>query len=803
VWPLIRLTFRRLSRDRRLALTIVLSLASSLGAGIVMFSVIDAVFLRSVSYRNPQDLVEIETVIPTADRPSRVIGVPGTERQIDLAARTDLFERLVRYQYSTAMDWTTGAGEQEVFVGRVSPGMCELVGVAPVLGRCLSEGDTIRGDVAVLGFEFWKRAFQGRNAAVDSTIVLDRRTYVVVGVAPPELRHAFGAALGGFENDVWLPIEPRWRPSSPPVVVDKDLVMRLRPELGLAAAQSQLDEVLRRLQESKPDVWPAGWQLIIRPLGFNRQGPPRTAVMSLGVAVGCLFLIGCVNASTLLLCRAIRRAAEVAVHVSLGASRFRIGFEYSLEAACVVGVGAGVGLLLASWAIRWIPAIVPWTVATRLFSATSPQVDARTIGFALLAITAAALICGGMTGRAVSRVPSTLLAGRGHAIGSSRKQGRAIKFLQAGQVALTVLLLSGFAVTSLQLVRLLYQDLGFDAESVAYVEVSLPASVPTEDRFAELTRTLVGIRGITGATIGPVPADGAVNIRVSSAAAPAARLLLSRYEVPADYFSIIGGSLRQGRVLDLQSDAFGDTAVVSETLAHRFWPDQGAIGQRMLAGAGNVWTVVGVVKDIVPSSAIGTDSPPYQAYVRSRAAATQRRSILIRCSTNPLEILPEVQRRILEIEPDTRFVRKGLVADLYATPRSSARLAATVCCMLAVVAVLTAALGLSGLLALVVDSSRSEIGLRVALGAAPRHVMGMTIAHAVGPVSAGAVLGLLGAYLALEPLEKVLYGTPPSFWMISIAVSTFLVALTLAAAWLPVRSAVSVSPVVLLRSARS
>jgi predicted permease len=789
----LRHALRALWRSPAFTAVAVLSLALGIGANTVIFSVVDAALFRPLPYAHADRLVHVfETLTNPAGVEVQVWA--GGRRAQPLRSITAVFDGAEAY--STGLSKPLAEGQDaSPQIGGFTPGFPSLLGVPLQLGRGFTPEDVASGDRIILSDGYWRRAFKGDREVIGKTIAFTDRTCVVIGVMPPTFRFLVGAGTDG-----WLPLGDT--PAAGSYVA-----ARLRPGLTLEQAQRDLKAALTA---------PIGqWRPIhveLARLEWNRGANPgrvystRTLLFTLAGAVGILLLIACANVANLLISRTLARQREIAVRRSLGASRTRLARQFLTEGLVLAGLGSLSALAVAWIGIRSLPSVIPNELVNSVLGAWIPSLDGRALTFGCAAALFTGLVCG--TGAAMRSTRSDMEHGHLSAgqrqVGSSRAHRRLRDLFQTAQIALTLVLLVGAGLFLRSLARMTSVPHGYATTNLAYASLSFPRG-DTASRgafFDTLTARLEGSPAFAGVAVGPPPPAGGGAAPLTPEGMPGSPSASVQGEVSyvsADYFRIAGIQLRSGRSFDSQDHARSTpVAVVSESTARRLWPDGQALGRRLSRYDDPPATVVGIVDDIktwnLPRG-LG------QAYLPT-AQRGALPSLLFRTSGDLAPAASALRSQVRSIDPRVTVTRIGSVETLAAEldPGAPGRLYAWTLGAFATLALLTAGIGLYGLVAHAVTRRTNEIGVRMALGASIAHVRWVVFSEALRPVVAGLLIGLAAAAFLSRLVSSQLFQiTPHDPGTLALVIACF-AAVSIGAVLVPVRRATRVDPMEALRA---
>jgi putative ABC transport system permease protein len=796
----LRYGLRLLRRSPGFTTVAILTLALGIGVNTAIFSLVDAALWRPLPYLHAERLVEI---LRAEDRgmPQPVLysglGVTDTEIWRD---QRHIFEDVERCGRVTNAVLDGHEDEQFLFAS-MTPGFAAFLGVSPRFGRLFAAEEAKPGNdpVVLISERFWRRAFGGAVDVLGKKVTLDRRSYTIVGVLPELFRYPNKLV------DAWKPFTGARDPEDPGSVYAQ-AIGRLRPGLSIQNAQRQLDQVSARLNREMPR--PEGWGAWIKPLAepLGGTGNARTALYILLSAVGFVLLLACANVINMLLARSVVRQRELAIRSAIGASRWRLIRQVVVESGVLAIAGGSIATLAALWATPLLGLSLPENLRW-LFQAQDASVDARVLGFALAVSTFAALACGLVPAARASRSQQVALLGGSGSAAAPRRRLRTT--LAAAELALTLALLAGVSLLVRSFIQHARVNPGFDTAGLVVVDVNLPrSSFPARgqqnvfyDELLTMARQLPGVRAATMA-IG-VPPSGGFTGRFEAEDVPVQGVppFASIAFVEPDYFETLGIPVFAGRRFGPEDGPSSPpVAIISRAAGRRFWPGQSAIGRRIRISPGGPWTtVVGEVGDVVMRD-YASGFERFEVYQPLSQQVAPARSVVLRMSGDSRAALKVILSRILEGGTPRRLRRIGTVEEEYSDLLDTPRFFALIMGFFAVMAVVLAAVGLYGVLAYSVSHRTREIGVRMALGAAPSQVRRMVLGEAAISLIVGGTAGLIVAWWLTTFLKTLLYGiTPHDPWAFAGA-CLMLVVVALAASYLPARRASKVDPAVALRS---
>lgn len=802
----LRYAGRELRRRPGFAVTAILSLALGIGATTAVFSVVYGVLINPFPYVGSERIVQIGLVDPAG----RIRGIGLSGAQIDRLRQTRAIESVVG-EDGWNLTTTDGDIPEDVVASYVSPNAPNHWGVPAMMGRWLVPADAPPGQdpqrVVVLGHQFWQRYFAGDPGVIGRTLQLVRKDYQIVGVMPPRYRWR--------EADIYLPLKVRFEPN-----VYYGATLKMRPGVTAAEASAELQPILEEFARQSAGRYPDAFRVRLRSIVelYARPMGPRLYLL-LG-AVTSLLLVGCANVSILLLVRGAHRQNELSVRAALGAGRPRIVRQLLTEALLIATAGAALGIALA-W--KGLAAMVAWIPTNSFASESVIEMNVPVLLFSTALAGTTALAFGVWPALQLSRpdLGRVAQAAARRVIGSA--QGRRVhRAMIATQVALTLLMLTAAAAAGKGFLRLVNADLGYDPSNT----MSLP--IPVHDgtyrtwkerseyferlRAAIAAMPQVESAGIsTNATPPSNGSDSTLEVLGSSSAGdkPIAR---ANY-VSAEYFSLLRIALARGRLWTADERARGAAlAVINQTMARQYWPNADAIGQQFRvaalrdeppyspAAAGSTgWIqIVGIVADARNDGLRNPIRPSF--YVPYTVKMRMFTQILVRARVPPLSILRDVRAELVRVDREQQVMRvrdlDGWITNLpeYAQQRLVARLFA----IFSTLALLLAAVGLYSVVSYGVATRTSEFGIRMALGARARDVVGMVLSGMFWNVAAGLAAGV-ALSLLFDRLASAWIAETARDPLILGGVTLLLVGVAAVACLGPARRAASIDPMRALR----
>jgi predicted permease len=806
----LRYAIRTLAKSPGFTVVAVVTLALGIGANSAIFSVINAVLLQPLPYRQPDRLVEVNHFYPSLNNLYASVSVPGFR---DYSARTDLFEKSA-VERRGAMN-ITGAGEPErVNVTRVSGKFFPTFGVTAALGRVLRPDEARAGHdhEVVLTYGFWKRKFGGDPAAVGQTIRLDDEDYTVVGVMPRRFRDFFSA-----RTDLWMPVvfTPDQFADSRRTNEFLAFTGRLAPGVSVEKAQAEMHTMARQLRRSYPNSYASDWDLLVRPLTQLATGEIRPALLLLLGAVGFVLLIACANVASLQLARSAARAREIAVRVALGASPRRLMRQLMTESVLLAFAGGLVGLLLAWWGLPALLALNP----NSLPRGATVHLDLRVLGFTLLVSIAAGLLFGLIPALQLRRsdVHESLKEGGRGAVGERHslawRRGLVVATMA---VALTLLAGAGLLIRSFS--RLVAVDPGFRPDHLLTFAVSLPTAKYPNDtvRSAVLQRLADAVAAAPG-----VVAAGGTSVLPFGGNWSTASFSVEGYQPPPNapgpwgdmrvvtpgFLTTLGATLRRGRQFT-SADRGGAprVVIVDDEMVHRYWPNEDPIGKRVtfnnLTDSSITWiTVVGVVSHTLHTGY--DDQRRVQLYFPVAQVGLPFMVYAARTRGDPLASLGAVRAAVASVDDGLPLAAVNTMDELMGQSTGPRRFAMLLLAGFAGLAMLLASVGLYGVMSYIVTQRSRELGVRVALGASAEDVLRLVLDQGLRLALAGVGIGLVAAFLltrVANVMRKLLFDVKAYDPVTFVVVPLLLIAVALLASWLPARRATRVDPIEALRT---
>jgi putative ABC transport system permease protein len=810
----VQYALRALRKTPGFTAVVVGTLAVGLGMNTAVFSIVNAVMLRSLPYRQPDRLVSLwEEVtkpeeIANHNSSGRNLGGAGSRQRTTVAAAnladyrtgTGSFEELAGVAYAQMN--LTGNGSPERLTGeRVTAGYFSALGVTPQIGRTFTAAEDRPGSdaVAMISHDFWQRRLGGDTAVLGRTLMLDARPYQVIGVMPGGFQAAtqFGQTA---PVEFFVPAAYSKKLLANRGDHDISVLGRLKTGVSLRAAQERLDAVSVALEKLYPDS-NLGIRARIAPLRDDLVQNVKDSLGALWGASALIVLITCVNVANLLLVRAVGRRHETSVRFALGAGRLRIVRQFLVESMVLAAAGCAAGILLGRVLMRGLVAAAPSSV---------PRLD--TVSLDWMVFGAAAAIAT-VTGLAFGLAPAwqasrTLPAESLRASerkSSSRSLARWRAVLTVAEVALSLVLLIGAGLFLKSFRTIMGMDLGFRTENVLAMNITLPELHyrTAEQRvqfFQELERrvgALPGVQSVAFANRFPLRGGWSTSITINGVA----ETYTQAQAVSTGYFDTLGIPLLRGRLLT-SADRPGapHVAVANQAFARQYLNGSDPVGRRLQLDGGPWFEIVGVVNDVRRGGKTKDIEPQiYLSAAQTDGYPVRLADFAVRAAGDPRRLMHAIQQQVWTLDKDQPVTAVRTMEELISLSVAEQRFQMLLLTLFAAVAVALAVIGIFGVLSYGVKQRMNELGIRIALGASPRRIMGLVLRQAGVLIAGGVVLGLAGALALTRLVANLLFHVQASDWETYVAAVAMLAAAGVAAAMIPARRGSRVDPIVALR----
>ncbi|MGB2591475.1 MAG: ABC transporter permease [Candidatus Acidiferrum sp.] len=804
----LRYAIRMLLKSPAFSCIAILTLALGIGANTALFSVVNGVLLSPLAYPQPGQLVAIYGKTPGFDH-----AAINYLNFLDWQRETQTLSSLAMYRNQ---DYTfVGTGEGERLTGyMISADFFSTLGVRPVLGRTFRTEDdhTGAGPVVILGGGFWKRKFGSSLDIVGKTLTLNGTSYTVIGVVPA------GFTFYGQDRDVYTPIG-QWNDQSfrdRRVDVSSHGIGRLKPGVTLAEAQADMDAISQNLAVAYPEADKSVSTTLVS-VKEDIVGNVQPLLIVLLAAVGFLLLIACANVANLLLARSLGRSHEFAIRAAMGASHTRVVRQLLTESVLLAGLGGTLGLVLAVWGTKAVLASLPGALPR----AEEVSLDSRVLLFTLALSLLAGIVFGLAPALKTSRVNLQEIlkeSGRGSSGARHRLQG----IFVAGEVAMALILLVGAGLMVRSLAALWRVNPGFNPSHAITFALSMPATSATTSaetrarlrQFDDKMHSIPSVQAVS-VTLGsrPMIHNSAEPFWVDGQAKPANIQEMPQamfYLVEAGFEQAMGITLERGRFVTPQDNENAPVVIdIDDVFARKYFPNENPVGKRVhLAGfevTAEIIGVVGHVKqwglDADETSRIQAqfDYPFMQLPEKLMPLAADSVAVVLRTEGDPVLVMAAVRRAVAEIDSREVIYNVKTMNDVVSSSFAARRLSMILLSIFAALALVLACVGIYGVISYLVGQRTQEIGVRMALGAQGRDVLRLVVGHGLKMALVGVAIGI-GAALALTRLmANELFGVSSHDPLTFMGVAILLMAVAVAACYIPAQRAMCVDPIIALR----
>ena len=784
----------------------LITLALGIGANAAIFSVVNAVLLKPLQFRDPERLVILWEDASFVGFPRNT---PAPANYVDWKTQAQSFEDVAATHESSLN--LTGDGEPErVPTRRVTHNFFSLLGVQPLIGRgfLLDEDRPQANRVVVLSYPLWQTRYGGDHNILNRTVLLNGEKHTVVGVMP-----------AGFQ---WLETEERlWVP----LALDSEelanrgnhyltVIARMKPGVSMVQAQSEMNAIMSRIAKDHPEeTWRGELGAVVMPLHEQLAGDARRPLLVLLIAVAFVLLIACANIASLLLARAAGRRREIAVRTALGASRMRIVRQLLTESLLLSVFGGISGVLLAFWSFGFFENLIP----EGMRQSTNLKLDGKVLLFALGTSIVTGIVFGlipALQAAGVDLNESLKQSGGRSGSGSGMK-------LRSGmivfEVSLSLVLLVGAVLLIQTLFQLFNQYSVLAPDKVLTMRTTLPLSKYDEPGkrnafYQNVLQHVEAVPGVVSAgytTAIPLSWKGGttgVFPEGTSEPVPGVSYDAIHRQVSSNYLQTMSIPLRQGRYFTAQDNEQAmAVAIINETMAREYWPNGDAVGRRFKLGdpaEDTPWfTIVGIVGDVrqmgIDVAVKGEMYLPYGQVAPYDFYAP--RDLVLRTNGDPFSVVGAVRQAIRAVDPDQPVSNVATMEEVLGREASQRRLGMILLTAFAVLALLLASLGIYGVLAYFVTQHRNEIGVRLALGATPARILLLVLQKGMKLTLVGVVIGLVASFALTRLMTSLLFGVNAVDPLTFVAVPLLLAVVALFACWIPARRAARVDPMVALR----
>ena len=811
----VRFALRVLAKQPLFTAIVILTFALGIGANTAVFSVLNAVLLRPLPFREPQNLVAI------GEYDTRENADPGTQiysisylDYVDWRDQNTVFDRVAVYTNQSVSTLTDANEATHVQGESVSADLFSLLGIQPVLGRAFLPNEDQPGNhVVILSHDLWQRRFGGDRGVIGKSVTLDRQQFQIIGVMPPR----FTFPIGSNPPELWISISSlrESKDAGPPMTEQRDndffrCIARLKPGVSIQQAQANIETITAEWRHQYPDTKLYTGAKVIPELSAM-IGSTRSALLMLCAMAACVLLVACVNVANLLLARSLSRNREISIRAALGAGRWQIIRQLVVESTLLGSVGGLAGLFISIWGIDSLKAFLP---SIPRVDQISP--DPRVLAFTAIVSFGVGIFAGLLPAWRASHpnlATSLNEASRGSSEGAGSRRTRAVLVVIEIVLALVLLTSAGLLVESF--VRLQKVPAGFDVNNVITARVALPDTTygkPEQaaafyKKLLERVAVLPGVQSAGAAWW--IPLSGSeigFTFNVEERPVPAGQQPVAEVNVVTpDYFRAMNIAVRRGRAFNDRDDRTAPPVViVSESFAKQFFPGEDPIGKRIIPngsidpGKPPVREIVGVVADMHLISLRLAPKP--QIYIPHQQFAIQSMSIFVRTQIDPQSLTAALRRTVADLDKDVPVYRTRTLADYMSGSVAQPRLNAMLVTLFAVIALLLAAAGIFGVMSYSVTQRTQEIGIRIALGAQRSDVLQLIVLQGMRFVGAGVVLGLIGVFVCSRLLQSFLFGIGATDLRTMLSVTVILIGVAFVACLIPARRATLVDPIHALRA---
>ncbi len=811
----IRFAFRRLAKSPAFVVIAVITLALAIGANTAVLSLVNALLIRPLPYRAPQQLVLLLQHFKSQNLERIPVSPPEF---IDYQSRAKSFEKLGAFGYA---DFNLASGDkpERISGALVTADVFPLLGVTPIKGRFFEadECQTGRDDVVIISDRLWRRKFNRDPQILGTKLLLDGKGFTVVGIMPEgfdfplQLFNLGAGGQFGGRADIWQPLAFTDKQLSIRYSRSYFIVGRLEPGISVARAQAEIETINGQMRSEHRDNYSSDTSFggDVLPLQELAVAGMRPTLLILLAAVALVLLIACANLTTMLLARAAAHEREMAIRVALGAGPLRLLKQVLTESVMLALFGGAAGVLLAVWGVDLLKNIGAQTVP-RL---REVNLDLRVLMMTFAVAVGTGIVFGLIPGLASAKPELTeSLKEGGRSSTEGRRRNRLRNALVIAEVALALVLLTSAGLLMKSFVRLQNVNPGFDPHHVLTMEVSLPklqypddkAIVQFSDEAQRRIAMLPGVQAVGLTTILPLAGTNsdssfAIEGRPNDRNTPSPDE--EKREVSPDYFRAIGIPLVKGRFFTQADKADAPLVIIiNQAFAKKFWPNEEAVGKRIVMGGMSPdpkWiTIVGIVGDI-RHAALDAEPKP-EMYVPFAQDPYKAVILTVRSVQDPRALVSAIRGQFQAIDPGQPLANIRMFDAVIAESVAPRRLSVVLLGVFAGVAVLLATVGIYGVMSFLVVQRTHEIGVRMALGAQRTDVMRLVIGRALKLIVAGTAIGLLMALLSTRALQALLYRVSAFDAPTFLFVTFILGIVALAASYLPAQRATRADPMIAL-----
>jgi putative ABC transport system permease protein len=800
----LRFAARAMARKPGFTVTAVIIMALGIGANTAIFTLVRAVLLSPLPFKDPNRLAMIWEEASFIGFPRNT---PAPANYIDWKTRSEAFEDMAAVD-TRSFNLTGDGDPQKVQAYAVTGSFFSLLGVPPSLGRVIGPDDD-RPDankVAVISNKLWQSRYGGEPDVVGRDVLFSGEKYTIIGVMPKDFQF-----LASYV-DVWVPVAMTNEEMGNRGNHYLEVIGRVKPRVTFQQADNDIKAIMAQIASDFP-VEAGRLGAYVVPLHEEIVGETKRPLIVLLIAVALVLLIASANLANLLLSRALGRSKEIAVRSALGANRWRLARQLLTESVLLSSVGGATGVLAAMFSFEFLSRLIPPGVTL----SADLHIDPLVLGVTLILSLLTGLVFGLAPALHASRIDlNEALKQGGGRTALSRGHRRLQGAMVVGEVALAVVLLTGAGLLIKTFLRLQGQYTAMQAESVLTVRTQLLESkyreaarrIPFYEQVLGGVASLPGVVAAGYTTSVPLEWKGGTN-QITIEGRPEEPGVIydaNHRQVSEDYFKAIGIALREGRFFDSSdTDKTAPVAIVNETMARQFWPGENAIGKRFKHGGSAsrrpFMTIVGVVADI---RQMGMQAPvKAEMYMPYKQALTQPwygpRDLVIRTSIDPKSLVAAVTGKVHEADPNQPVSNVRTMKEVLGEEFAQRETGTTLLAVFAGLALLLSTIGVYGVLTYFVSQRTPEFGVRMALGARRSDILALVMRRAVSLAVGGIVIGLAGSFALTRFMQSLLFEVEPNDPLALAAAVVLLLAASLVACTIPARRAATVDPMVALR----
>ena len=806
IWQDMRYSARMLLKHPAYTLIAVITLALGIGANAAIFSVINAVLLRSLPYDDPDHIV---TLWENNTKESLPRDDVSPANFLDWRERQQVFSEIA-FANPNSLDYSGGEEPEVIRAAMVSKGFFQVFGVGALYGRTFlpEEYEAGKNQVVMLSHGVWQRRFGGDKNIIGKALTLDGEPTTVIGVMPP----TFHLHLFDREEEMWSPQVPSDSMKQQRKATYLKVVARLKPDVSLAQAQADLNNIATQLARENPNT-NQGLGISAITLPEHLKGKWRRALVILFAAVGLVLLIACANVANLSLARGCQREREFSIRAAIGAGRGRIVRQLLIESLLLAALGCGGGLFLAVWGVQFVVAFNPGDIPR----IDQVALDGFTLAFVAIVGFLTTLIFGLAPALQLSKPDlQSCLKESGQTVTATKARNRFRNTLVVTQIALAFVLLVGAGLVLRSFVSLLRVNPGFAADKVVAIQAFIWDRYDKPELRETYTReTLEKIESLPGVEAAGVTTAIPLLESSQTSSLPFAveghpeqlgQEPVAQFTIASpNYFSAIGARLLKGRLFN-QFDDKNSTrvALINETMAKRNWPGEDPVGSKFTlkrggrdARGGTTFEVAGVVTD---QRQDGLDKTPREEFFVPYAQSPSGSTIfVVRTKGDPNALLQSLKARIWESNNTQPFYAVTTMDQLVSNSLKARRFNLMLLGVLAVLALTLASVGIYGVISFTTGQRTHEIGVRMALGAQARDILKLVVGKGMALTLLGIAIGAVASFAVMRSLSSLLFNVSPTDPITFVFIALLLASVALLACFFPARRATKVDPLVAIR----